>query len=144
MTKMPNQNQLRPPPEHEHHRWHWIDTAHGPMPALWIPEEDGDEACWYANGACCTASHPKTKKWRYMGPAIPPDVVDQQIWVIAESGWIVAQGTNIGIRYNDERGWFQVTLNGKDVAGKWAYTLDCAKIAALRLLGERVAMGLDV
>jgi hypothetical protein len=62
---------LVPPPEHEHLRWHWIDTPHGVMCASWYPSEY--YGSWDVSGYTEIACSAKVlREWRYLGPAIPP------------------------------------------------------------------------
>lgn len=66
-------DRLTPPPEHNHHRWHWIDTEFGPMAASWYPMIGFGQ--WDISGHTYAADHPKVlREWGYLGPAIPPEV----------------------------------------------------------------------
>lgn len=66
-------DKLEPPPEHRHHRWHWIETEHGPMCASWFPEISGIRSAWDISGHNKFSDDPLVlRMWRYIGPAIPP------------------------------------------------------------------------
>lgn len=70
-SSMPDK--LEPPPEHQHHRWHWIETEHGPMCASWFPEISGIRSAWDISGHNKFSDDPLVlRMWRYIGPAIPP------------------------------------------------------------------------
>jgi hypothetical protein len=61
-----------PPPEHNHRRWHWIETDHGPMCASWYPLIG--YGSWDISGHMKNAENPSIlREWLYLGPAIPPD-----------------------------------------------------------------------
>lgn len=65
-------DRVAPPREHDHHRWHWIDTEHGMMCASWYPVAV-DGGLWDISGQTRTPEDPKVRReWKYVGPAIPP------------------------------------------------------------------------
>lgn len=67
-------DKVAPPREHDHRRWHWIDTEHGLMCASWYPMA-ADGGLWDISGHAVRASDAMAlRQWKYIGPAIPPDV----------------------------------------------------------------------
>lgn len=65
-------DRLAPPPEHDHQRWHWIETKFGVMPASWIPMIGS--GLWNISGNTKAANDPSVLRgWKYIGPAIPPE-----------------------------------------------------------------------
>jgi hypothetical protein len=65
---------LAPPQEHDHRRWHWIETEHGPMAASWFPSANDVGGYWDISGHVKRDDDPKVlREWEYLGPAIPPE-----------------------------------------------------------------------
>lgn len=65
-------DRVRPAPEHDHLRWHWIETEFGMMAASWYPAIGNGN--WDISGHAKAADDPHVmRSWRYAGPAIPPE-----------------------------------------------------------------------